>query len=156
MSVLQRIAIGYLLASLTTFSGGSESWALCVRFVIVGWLNCRLHIALEKTKNLLQLCADCSKLYLAITGDSVVLKFGKAKSAPEDSITRVEDMVPQTIGSQAYSAIDTPDYIALEVLLKKGYSLECVVYEYSIMYSQVFRERISRYLIVLEMQRVHT
>ncbi|KAI3812424.1 hypothetical protein L1987_17132 [Smallanthus sonchifolius] len=61
---------------------------------------CSLHIALEKTKTLLQHCAECSKLYLAITGDSVVLKFEKAKSALEDSLTRVEDIVPQTIGSQ--------------------------------------------------------
>lgn len=61
---------------------------------------CSLHIALEKTKNLLQHCAECSKLYLAITGDSVVLKFEKARSALQDSLRRVEDIVPQTIGSQ--------------------------------------------------------
>lgn len=61
---------------------------------------CSLHIALEKTKTLLQHCAECSKLYLAITGDSVVLKFEKARSALEDGLRRVEDIVPQTIGSQ--------------------------------------------------------
>ncbi|KAF5754137.1 putative U box domain, armadillo-like helical, Zinc finger, RING/FYVE/PHD-type [Helianthus annuus] len=61
---------------------------------------CSLHIALEKAKTLLQHCAECSKLYLAITGDSVVMKFEKAKSALEDSLRRVEDIVPQTIGSQ--------------------------------------------------------
>nr|GEU98664.1 U-box domain-containing protein 45-like [Tanacetum cinerariifolium] len=61
---------------------------------------CSLHIALEKTKTLLQHCAECSKLYLAITGDSVVMKFEKARSALEDSLRRVEDIVPQTIGCQ--------------------------------------------------------
>ncbi|PIN15113.1 Ubiquitin--protein ligase [Handroanthus impetiginosus] len=61
---------------------------------------CALHIALEKTKNILQHCAECSKLYLAITGDSVVLKFEKARCALEDSLKRVEDIVPQTIGGQ--------------------------------------------------------
>ncbi|KAL0421543.1 UNVERIFIED_CONTAM: U-box domain-containing protein 45 [Sesamum latifolium] len=61
---------------------------------------CALHIALEKTKNVLQHCADCSKLYLAITGDSVVLKFEKARCALEDSLKRVEDIVPQAIGGQ--------------------------------------------------------
>ncbi|KAL1828674.1 hypothetical protein DCAR_0207918 [Daucus carota subsp. sativus] len=61
---------------------------------------CSLHIALEKTKNVLQHCAECSKLYLAITGDSVVLKFGKARSALEDSLRRVEDIVPQAISCQ--------------------------------------------------------
>ncbi|KAL4570118.1 hypothetical protein LXL04_025769 [Taraxacum kok-saghyz] len=61
---------------------------------------CSLHIALEKTKTILQHCADCSKLYLAITGDSVVLKFEKTRSALQDSLKRVEDIVPQTIGCQ--------------------------------------------------------
>lgn len=35
---------------------------------------CSLHVALEKTKNILRHCSECSKLYLAITGDSVLLK----------------------------------------------------------------------------------
>lgn len=61
---------------------------------------CSLHIALEKTKNILQHCSSCSKLYLAITGDSVVLKFEKARSALEDSLKRVEDIVSQAIGCQ--------------------------------------------------------
>lgn len=61
---------------------------------------CALHIALEKTKNVLQHCAECSKLYLAITGDSVILKFEKARCALEDSLHRVEDIVPQAIGGK--------------------------------------------------------
>ncbi|XP_016473183.1 U-box domain-containing protein 6-like isoform X2 [Nicotiana tabacum] len=61
---------------------------------------CALHIALEKTKNILQHCAECSKLYLAITGDSIVLKFERARCALEDSLKRVEDIVPQSIGGQ--------------------------------------------------------
>nr|XP_043636884.1 U-box domain-containing protein 45-like [Erigeron canadensis] len=61
---------------------------------------CSLHIALEKTKTVLQHCAECSKIYLAITGDSVVLKFEKARSALEDGLRKVEDIVPQTIGCQ--------------------------------------------------------
>lgn len=61
---------------------------------------CALHIALEKTKNILQHCSECSKLYLAITGDSVVLKFEKARCALEDGLARVEDIVPQNIGCQ--------------------------------------------------------
>ncbi|CAH9132058.1 unnamed protein product [Cuscuta epithymum] len=61
---------------------------------------CALHIALEKIKNILQHCAECSKLYLAITGDSVVLKFERARCGLEDSLNRVEDIVPQAIGCQ--------------------------------------------------------
>ena len=36
----------------------------------------------------------------AITGDSVLLKFEKAKSALVDSLKLVEDIVPQSIGCQ--------------------------------------------------------
>ncbi|VFQ93261.1 unnamed protein product [Cuscuta campestris] len=61
---------------------------------------CALHIALEKIKNILQHCAECSKLYLAITGDSVVLKFERARCGLENSLNRVEDIVPQAIGCQ--------------------------------------------------------
>ncbi|OIW00633.1 hypothetical protein TanjilG_09114 [Lupinus angustifolius] len=61
---------------------------------------CSLHIALEKAKNVLQHCSDCSKLYLAITGDSVLLKFEKARCDLEDSLKHVEDIVPQSIAFQ--------------------------------------------------------
>ncbi|CDY15729.1 BnaA07g09000D [Brassica napus] len=66
---------------------------------------CSLHIALEKAKNILQHCSESSKLYLAITGDAVLLKFEKAKSALIDSLRRVEDIVPSSIGSQILDII---------------------------------------------------
>ncbi|KAL1807319.1 hypothetical protein ACET3Z_030387 [Daucus carota] len=61
---------------------------------------CSLHIALEKTKIILQHCAECSKLYLAITGDSVVTKIERARSALIDSLRRLEEIVPQEIAYQ--------------------------------------------------------
>ncbi|KZV40012.1 U-box domain-containing protein 45-like [Dorcoceras hygrometricum] len=61
---------------------------------------CALHIALEKTKAILQHCAECSKIYLAITGDSVVMKFEKTRRVLRDSLRRVEDIVPRPIGVQ--------------------------------------------------------
>ncbi|XP_052187330.1 U-box domain-containing protein 6-like [Diospyros lotus] len=61
---------------------------------------CSLHIAIEKSKAIIQHCCECSKLYLAITGDSVVLKFEKARCALGDSLRRVKDIVPQDIGCQ--------------------------------------------------------
>eukprot|EP00268_Persea_americana_P064331 TRINITY_DN8457_c0_g1_i2.p1 TRINITY_DN8457_c0_g1~~TRINITY_DN8457_c0_g1_i2.p1 ORF type:complete len:772 (+),score=169.73 TRINITY_DN8457_c0_g1_i2:306-2621(+) len=61
---------------------------------------CSLHVALEKSKSLLQHCSDCSKLYLAITGDSILLKFEKARCNLEESLKRVEDIVPEAIGRQ--------------------------------------------------------
>ncbi|KAL0297092.1 UNVERIFIED_CONTAM: U-box domain-containing protein 45 [Sesamum radiatum] len=67
---------------------------------------CALHTALEKTKNILQHCVECSKLYLAITGDSVVLKFEKARNMLADSLRRVEDIVPHVIGCQIAEILD--------------------------------------------------
>ncbi|KHG14708.1 U-box domain-containing protein 6 [Gossypium arboreum] len=67
---------------------------------------CSLHIALEKAKNVLQHCSTCSKLYLAITGDSVLLKFQRAKCALIDSLKRIEDMVPQSIGCQILEIVN--------------------------------------------------
>ncbi|WJX33472.1 U-box domain-containing protein 45, variant 2 [Trifolium repens] len=61
---------------------------------------CSLHVALEKAKNVLQHCTESSKLYLAITGDSVLLKFEKAKCAIVDSLKLVEDIVSQSIACQ--------------------------------------------------------
>lgn len=44
---------------------------------------------------------SCSTLIMqAITGDSVFSKFEKTRCALEDSLRRVEDIVPQSIGCQ--------------------------------------------------------
>ncbi|XP_073013764.1 U-box domain-containing protein 7-like [Typha latifolia] len=67
---------------------------------------CSLHVALEKSKNLLQHCSECSKLYLAITGYSVLTKFEKARSALLNSLRRVEDIVPATIGHQILEIVN--------------------------------------------------
>ncbi|KAG0484856.1 hypothetical protein HPP92_008935 [Vanilla planifolia] len=61
---------------------------------------CALHVALDKAKSLLQHCCDCSKLYLAITGDSVLMKFEKVRCSLQESLRSVEEIVPETIGCQ--------------------------------------------------------
>ncbi|WOK96600.1 U-box domain-containing protein 45-like isoform X1 [Canna indica] len=61
---------------------------------------CSLHVALDKAKSLLQHCSDCSKLYLVITGDSILIKFEKAKCALQESLRRVEEIVPEPISCQ--------------------------------------------------------
>ncbi|KAJ6845373.1 U-box domain-containing protein 45-like [Iris pallida] len=61
---------------------------------------CSLHVALDRAKTLLKHCSECSKLYLAITGDSILMKFEKARCALQDSLRRVENIVPQAIGCQ--------------------------------------------------------
>lgn len=44
--------------------------------------------------------AEVALTMQAITGDSVLSKFEKARCALEDSLRRVEDIVAQSIGSQ--------------------------------------------------------
>ncbi|OAY72324.1 U-box domain-containing protein 6 [Ananas comosus] len=61
---------------------------------------CSLHIALEKAKRLLQHCAECSKIYLAITGDSVLLKFQKARSVLLKSLQHVDEIASPSISCQ--------------------------------------------------------
>jgi len=51
-------------------------------------------------KTLLQHCADCNKLYLAITGDSVLIIFDKARNDLPHSLRRVESIVPQILGER--------------------------------------------------------
>lgn len=67
---------------------------------------CSLHVALDKAKNLLQHCSDCSKLYLAITGESILLKFEKTRSTLQENLRRVEDIVPQAIGCQIVEIVN--------------------------------------------------
>ncbi|CAD5179687.1 U-box domain-containing protein 7-like [Musa acuminata AAA Group] len=66
---------------------------------------CSLHVAIDKAKGLLQHCSECSKLYLAITADSILVKFEKARGALEQSLRRVEDIVPQAIGCRIIEII---------------------------------------------------
>ncbi|THU68187.1 hypothetical protein C4D60_Mb08t01270 [Musa balbisiana] len=61
---------------------------------------CSLHVALDKAKGLLHHCSDCSKLYLAITGESILHKFEKSKSALQESLRCVEGIVPEAIACQ--------------------------------------------------------
>ncbi|KAG6522625.1 U-box domain-containing protein 45-like [Zingiber officinale] len=66
---------------------------------------CSLHVALDKAKSLLQHCSECSKLYLAITGESIIVKFEKAKCALGESLRRVEEIVPEPINCQIIEII---------------------------------------------------
>uniref|UniRef100_A0A804UHR6 RING-type E3 ubiquitin transferase n=1 Tax=Zea mays TaxID=4577 RepID=A0A804UHR6_MAIZE len=59
---------------------------------------CSLHVALDKAKGLLQHCADCSRLYLAITSETVLLKFEKSRSQLQESLRRIESIVTEDIG----------------------------------------------------------
>lgn len=48
----------------------------------------------------MHIVANLLFMFQAITGDSVLSKFEKARIALMDSLRRVEDIVPQSIGCQ--------------------------------------------------------
>ncbi|KAJ8475576.1 hypothetical protein OPV22_019303 [Ensete ventricosum] len=76
---------------------------------------CSLHVALDKAKSLLQHCSECSKLYLAITGDSILIKFEKAKCALQESLRRVEEIVPEHISCQIIEIVGVMEDIVFEM-----------------------------------------
>ncbi|CAJ1930162.1 unnamed protein product [Sphenostylis stenocarpa] len=55
---------------------------------------CLLNNAIEKAKLLLQHCSECSKLYLAVTGDTVLSRCLKATRLLEKSLIQIQNMVP--------------------------------------------------------------
>ncbi|KAG4987932.1 hypothetical protein JHK85_030915 [Glycine max] len=55
---------------------------------------CLLNNAIDKVKLLLQHCSECSKFYLAMTGDTVLSRCLKATRSLEKSLIQIQDMVP--------------------------------------------------------------
>ncbi|XP_077244343.1 U-box domain-containing protein 5-like [Tasmannia lanceolata] len=61
---------------------------------------CSLSIAIDKAKLLLQHCSESSKLYLAITGESVLLRCERAQKELDLNLSQIQNMVPQLLASQ--------------------------------------------------------
>lgn len=59
-----------------------------------------LHLALEKAKGLLQYCASSSKLYLAMTGDSIVLKFSRLTDDFDRNLVQLAEIVSETLSNK--------------------------------------------------------
>lgn len=67
---------------------------------------CSLNNTIEKAKLLIQHCAECSMLYLAITGESVVLRCERIRSSLKRSLSVVQNMVPQILAVQISGVLD--------------------------------------------------
>ncbi|XP_061342351.1 U-box domain-containing protein 5-like [Gastrolobium bilobum] len=67
---------------------------------------CLLNNAIDKAKLLLQYCSDCSKLYLAVTGDTILSRCQKAKRSLEQSLNQIQDMVPVMLAVEVSRIID--------------------------------------------------
>lgn len=61
---------------------------------------CLINKALEKAKLLLQYCSESSKLYMAITGDAILLRACRAKKLLEQSLSDIRSMVPTVLATK--------------------------------------------------------
>ncbi|KAK4840901.1 hypothetical protein QYF36_020959 [Acer negundo] len=55
---------------------------------------CSLNTAIEKAKLLLQYCSESSKLYLALTGNAILLRCQRSINLLEQSLSKMQNMVP--------------------------------------------------------------
>ncbi|KAK1410422.1 hypothetical protein QVD17_36959 [Tagetes erecta] len=67
---------------------------------------CQLISGIDKAKLLIQDCCDSSKLYLALTGNTVLSRCKKSKSLLELSLTQLHNMVPVLLASKIYQIIE--------------------------------------------------
>ncbi|KAB2061668.1 hypothetical protein ES319_A10G101600v1 [Gossypium barbadense] len=67
---------------------------------------CSLNSAIERAKLLLQYCSESSKLYLAITTDSMVARFQKMKNLLEQGLCQIQSMVPVTLVAEICQIVD--------------------------------------------------
>ncbi|KAM7520188.1 hypothetical protein LguiB_019150 [Lonicera macranthoides] len=66
---------------------------------------CLLNSAIEKAKLLLQYCSESSKLYLALTGDAILLRCKKSRNLLEQSLSQIQNMVPVLLAAQISQTI---------------------------------------------------
>ncbi|XP_057529231.1 U-box domain-containing protein 5 isoform X1 [Amaranthus tricolor] len=59
-----------------------------------------LHLAIDKAKALVQNCRSSSKLYLAITGETVKSRFEKTKNCLDHNLSLLQNMVPVALGTK--------------------------------------------------------
>ncbi|KAI3959019.1 hypothetical protein MKX01_023695 [Papaver californicum] len=61
---------------------------------------CSLNVAMEKASLIIQHCAECSKLYLAITGNTIFLRCERVRKALEQSLCNIQNMVPMLLAAK--------------------------------------------------------
>ncbi|XP_020229526.1 U-box domain-containing protein 5 [Cajanus cajan] len=67
---------------------------------------CSLRNAIDKAKELLLHCSESSKLYLAITGESILSKCQKARKSLVKSLLQIQNMVPVMLAAEISRLID--------------------------------------------------
>ncbi|TMW88886.1 hypothetical protein EJD97_017955 [Solanum chilense] len=61
---------------------------------------CRLNIEIDIAKTLCQRCTESSKLYLALTGDSILSRCEKSRNLFKQSLSQVQNQVPVALAAE--------------------------------------------------------
>ncbi|PSS31332.1 U-box domain-containing protein [Actinidia chinensis var. chinensis] len=67
---------------------------------------CSLHVSMEKTKLLVLHCSESSKLYLAITGETILLRCEKIRNSLELCLSQIQNMVPKWLAAKISRVLD--------------------------------------------------
>ncbi|XP_072964846.1 U-box domain-containing protein 5-like isoform X1 [Typha angustifolia] len=67
---------------------------------------CSLNNSVEKGRLLIQYCAEGSKLYLAITGEAILLRCERIRSSLNQSLYQIQNLVPLQLAAQVAEAIE--------------------------------------------------
>lgn len=67
---------------------------------------CLLNNAIDKSELLLQHCSESSKLYLAISGDSIISRCEKCRKSLEQSLSQIQNMVPVALAMEISHIIE--------------------------------------------------
>ncbi|CAL0331873.1 unnamed protein product [Lupinus luteus] len=70
---------------------------------------CLLNNAIDKAKLLLQHCSECSNLYLAVTGDTVLSRCQKTRISLKQSLIQIQGMLPVLLAAAVSGIIDDLD-----------------------------------------------
>ncbi|OAY64093.1 U-box domain-containing protein 6-like isoform X1 [Ananas comosus] len=67
---------------------------------------CSLNNTVEKGKLILQHCTECSKLYLAITGESILSRCERIRNSLNQSLCQIQNLVPPLVGAKITEVLD--------------------------------------------------
>ncbi|KAJ4964047.1 hypothetical protein NE237_023986 [Protea cynaroides] len=67
---------------------------------------CSVNRAIEKANSLIQHCTECSKLYLAITGEAILSRCEKVQKTLELSLTQIQNLVLLVLAGQVSGIVD--------------------------------------------------
>ncbi|KAH9693014.1 RING-type E3 ubiquitin transferase [Citrus sinensis] len=66
---------------------------------------CSFHVAVDKSKLLIQYCSESSKLYLAITADRIQMKFERVRNTLELCLSQIQNIVPSLLAAKVSDII---------------------------------------------------